>query len=292
MAETGFGIVTEEVADLPADLARSLGMELVPVIMVWPELEGIPGDNTFQKMRELERRGIMSFGKTSQPSPEDYAARFRLQLQRFREVVCVCVSSKLSGCFSSAVLARDLLSEADRRRIFVVDSLTATCGQALVVLKAAELAARGKNAASAVVELASFIPRVRMYAMLHDPKWVEAHGRLPHAAASLIRALAKAGVRPVLEIKNGTLAPSGLKVRAQDKAAALFRQVKETVDKAGGPGFKAAVTHGDDESTADRLSSLIRCNLKQVEVVFTGRMNDIIGVPAGPDALAVAVAPR
>jgi fatty acid-binding protein DegV len=71
----------------------------------------------------------------------------------------------------------------------------------------------------------------------------------------------------------------------------LFRQVRETVGKDGSGTYRAVITHGDDEETAARLGSLIKDELKQVEVVFTHRMNDIIGVPAGPDCLAVAISP-
>ena len=291
MSANGIGIVAEEVSDIPRDIALKSGVELVPVGMVWPELEDIPGSNTFQKMRELDRRGTVSFGKTSQPSPEEYAIRFHRQLEKFEEVLCICVSSKLSGCFNSATLARKFLTKGEQGRVQVIDSLNATGGHALVILKAVELAGEGKSASGVVDNLNSFLPRVRMFAMLDDPKWVEAHGRLPHAAGSIIRALSRIGVRPVLEIKHGSLTPSGLKTRAQDKAVALFRQVRATVGKDGSQKHRAAITHGDDEETASRLCSRVKAELKQVDVVFTHRMNDIIGVPAGPDCLAVAISP-
>jgi DegV family protein with EDD domain len=289
MTETG--IVTENISDLPADIVSRKRISLVPVGMHWPEIQGLPGENTFRKMRELEKKGIKSFGKTSQPSPQDYLASFQYCLKAFKEVVCVCVSSRLSGCFSSANLAVKLLGEADRKRVQVVDSLNATCGHALIVLHAAEQAEAGITAERLKNELSSFVSSVKMFAMLHDPKWVEAHGRLPHAVGGAIRALSRIGVRPVLEMKHGTLTMSSLKTRARDKARALFRQVLKTASENPGKNYRVAVTHGDDAASALRLSSMIETEVDNAEVVFTGIMNDVIGVPAGPDTLAVALCP-
>jgi len=63
------GLVADAVADLSRELTERHQIEVVPVKMDWPELEALSGNNTFQKMREMEKKGITSFGKTSQPSP-------------------------------------------------------------------------------------------------------------------------------------------------------------------------------------------------------------------------------
>jgi len=62
------GIVTEEATDLPREIIEKYQIAIVPVKLFWPEIENLPGENTFQKMRELEKTGTKSFGKTSQPS--------------------------------------------------------------------------------------------------------------------------------------------------------------------------------------------------------------------------------
>lgn len=69
------GIVTEETVDLLPEAIEEHKIAIVPAILNWPELEEMPGGNTFQKMRELERRGIESFGKTSQPTPNDFLVK-------------------------------------------------------------------------------------------------------------------------------------------------------------------------------------------------------------------------
>jgi len=58
------GLVVDERADLPQEIIEKYQMAVVPVKMDWPEIENLPGENTFQKMREAEKREIKSFGKT------------------------------------------------------------------------------------------------------------------------------------------------------------------------------------------------------------------------------------
>lgn len=61
------GIATEEGADLPQEIIEKYQIATAPIKMHWPEIENLPGDNTFQKMRTAVKLGVESFGKTSQP---------------------------------------------------------------------------------------------------------------------------------------------------------------------------------------------------------------------------------
>ena len=115
------GIVTEETADLPPEIIEKHQIATIPVILNWPEIAELPGENTFQKMRELERRGTKSFGKTSQPSPQDFLAKYLYQIERFGKVLCITLTSRLSGSYNSAVLAKTLLAPEEQGKVFIVD---------------------------------------------------------------------------------------------------------------------------------------------------------------------------
>jgi len=284
------GIVTEEAADLPADIVTEHQIAIVPVKLDWPEIENIPGENTFQKMRELERRGIKSFGKTSQPSPNDFLEKYRFQLEKFEKVLCITLTSKLSGSNNSANLAKKFLNSEDGEKVFVVDSLNATAGQSLIVLKAIDLINSDKTIEEIVQELEKFIPRVHLLLMFGDPKWVEASGRISHLTANLMRKMAQAGIRPLSAFKDGILAPVGIKIGAKDIPTTLFKQIeKETKKlKETGKKIRVAIVHGDDPKSAQRLKEMIGKELKNTEVAFVNIIGNVIGAPIGPDALACA----
>jgi len=284
------GLVTEETVDLPQEMINRLGIAIVPVVLTWPDLAAQSGRNTFQRMRELERQNIKSFGKTSQPSPREYLDKYRQQLQRFKQVLCVTITSKLSGSYNSAVLAKNLLAVEERSKVSVVDSLSASCGQGLVVLKAIDLVAKGMELDAIASKVEEFVPRVHVFAMFSDPKWLETSGRISHVVASLMRGMARLGVRPVLAFEKGALVPASLKSKAGDTALVLFNQLEKDTEKtrAAGKRIRIAITHGDDIEAASRLKEMAEKHIDNVEIACINLINDVVGAITGPDTLAFA----
>jgi DegV family protein with EDD domain len=284
------GIVTEETADLLPEMVAVHQIATVPVILNWPEIAELPGENTFQKMRELESRGIKSFGKTSQPSPKDFLAKYLYQIERFSKVLCITLTHKLSGSYNSAVLAKILLAPEEQQKVFVVDSLNASCSQALVVLKAIDLVSSGKGVEEIVRELEEFVPQVHAFVMFEDPKWLEASGRISHMVANVMRGMAKIGVRPMLTFKKGALVPAGLRTKAIDTAEVLFRQLEKDTEKSrkAGRRIRMAITHGDAPAEAQSLKEMAERELENIEVAFISIINDVVGSILGPNTLAFA----
>jgi len=132
------GLVVDEGADLPQEIIEKYQMAVVPIKMDWPNLENLPGENTFQKMREAEKRGIKGFGKTSQPSPKDFLDVFKKQLEKFEKILCITITSKLSGTYNSANQAKNILPPDDQKRIFINNVLGVLVGPDALILAWAE----------------------------------------------------------------------------------------------------------------------------------------------------------
>jgi len=284
------GLVVDEGADLPKEIIEKYQMAVVPIKMDWPDIENLPGENTFQKMREAEKRGIKGFGKTSQPSPKDFLDSFKKQLEKFDKILCLALTSKLSGTYNSAIQAKDLLEPEQKERIFVVDTLNITCGEALLVLKAIDLINEGEDVEEIIKELEKLIPRVRLYGMLEEIKWLEASGRISHTLANWVRRMQKIGFRPIIGIKKGVIKAIGIKAGAKDIPTALFHQfeAKTKQFRNRGKKIRVAITHGDNFEGAQRLKELIEKNLKNTEVVFINLIDNVLGVLVGPDTLILA----
>jgi DegV family protein with EDD domain len=281
------GIITDEAADLTQDIIEKNQIVVVPVKLNWPELEKMPGNNNFQKMRELEKRGIESFGKTSQPSVKDFLDRYNLQLEKFEKIICVALTSKLSGTYNSAVQAKSFLKPEDRERVFIVDSLSVSASQALLVLKAVDLVKEGKTAEQIVKELEKFILKISFFVIVSDPKWLETSGRISHIVANLLRGLLKSGIRPLLNLKKGKLVPAGFKTDARDIPTALFKQFEAKTGKIKGK-IRVVITHGDDLKGSQRLKEMVEGKFKNTEVVFMNNINNIVGAVSGPDAIVLS----
>ncbi len=283
------GFVTEDATDMPRELIEKYQIVQAAVQLFWPELEGVPGENTFKKMRELAKRGDKSFGKTSQPASKDFLDKFEYQLTRFEKVICITITSKLSGSYNSANQAKSYLKEEDQKRLFIVDSLSVSGGQSLLVVKAIDLMNENKTAEEIVAELEKFVPQIHSTLIFEDIKFVEAGGRISHFAATLVRGMAKAGIRPVMAIKNGVLTPTGLKTGAKDVPTALFKQFEHDIKQiSADKKIRVAIAHGDDPEGAQRLKQMVESNFKNVEIIFVNILNNVVGVLAGPNAIIIA----
>jgi len=281
------GLVTDEGVDFTPELIKQHQIEVVNFQMDWPDLEKLPGENTFQKMRELEKRGIKSFGKTSQPSPKAFLDAYKKQLEKFEKVLCMTITSKLSGTYNSAIQAKNILGGD---RVEIVDSLNATCGEGLLALKAIDEINQGKDIKEIIQALEKNTPKIHLYGFVADPKWLEASGRISHAITVWIKNMQKIGVRPVLGVKKGLIKPIGLKSRAKDLPAALFDQLKRKTEKERKKGKKirVAITHGDNLKETQILKEMIEKEFKEIKISFVNLIDNVLGILVGPDALVLA----
>jgi DegV family protein with EDD domain len=130
------GIVADEGGDLPEELIKTHNISIVPFKVDLGEMKDLAG-NIYQRIREAEKRGLKSFVKTSQPSPGDFLKAFKEKLKEFEEIICITVTSKHSGLSILLCKAREYLSE--KEKIHVVDSMSVSGGEGLIILKAVSL---------------------------------------------------------------------------------------------------------------------------------------------------------
>jgi len=286
------GIVSDCTCDLPEEIIKKYDIGIVSVTAFWPEIENIPGENIFQKIRELEKRGDKSFAKTSQPSPQAFIEVFKRQLEKFEKIICLTITSKHSGTYNSGCQAKRFMGE-EGKNIFVIDSLNGTVSLGLIVLKAIELAESGKSLEEILKEITSFIPQVKLYALLEDPKRLEASGRISPTIANWMRRAQKIGIRPLIGLKDGKITAIGLKTGAKDIPMALFKELESKSNdvRKKGKKIKVAIAHGDNLERAQQLKELIEKNLEGAEVVFLNLVDDVLGTLLGQDAVGLAWAP-
>jgi DegV family protein with EDD domain len=279
------GIMTEETTGLSEEIIKENRIEIVPCKVSWPEGDNLPGENIYQKMREGEKMGIKTFPKTSQPSPKDYLSAFQKQFQSFEKILCITLSSKLSGSFNSAYQARKMLKE--KERIFLFDSLNATVGQALLVLKAIDLIKEGKEIEEILKECQKSISKIHFYIFLEDPKWLEAGGRISHSIANWVRKFQKMHLFPCLGIKNGVVKAIGI-TKGKDICEALLRQIESKSKKlAKNKKIRVAIGYTDNFEMAKNLEKEIKEKLK-AEIPLITFLSPVVGAHVGPGSLAAA----
>lgn len=280
-------IIAGESAPMTKEVSDRFGFVIVPFNIDWPEGENLQGNNIFEKMREAEKQGVKTTPKTTQPSMGTYKKAFDEALENSENIVCITISSVISGTYNSAIQAKKLFDEETQKRIFVLDSYNADASESLLAIRAAELAEEGKSGEEIFKTLESLVPKTFLYGMLESPKWLEAGGRLSHALSIILSQMQKIGMRPILSVIDGAVKPANLKMQAKDTANALFKQLEETIKKplAEGKKCRVAISHADNLEQAQRLRSLIEEKYPQVKFEFISVTSTVIGAHVGPGTL-------
>ncbi|MGP6192518.1 MAG: DegV family protein [Vulcanimicrobiaceae bacterium] len=190
-------VVTDSTADIPQQLTASLGIEVVPLFVIF-------GDERLRDGVELLRtdffRRLAAGGPlptTSQPSAAMFEETYEPHVRAGREIVSIHIMPRLSGTINAARAGAAAFPDA---AIHLVDSANVSGGTALLVLHAARLAREGADAATILAELERDKLRQSGYCVLPDLSHAVRTGRVSRTQAA-IGGLLK--IVPVLRLGNG-----------------------------------------------------------------------------------------
>jgi len=280
------GIVTDEAADIPEDWAKDNEIEIIEGLKEWsnPEISKLPGSNFFQKMREADKRGMKVFVKTAMANLSGFRDAFQKQLQKFQEIICLTVSSKLSGSFNSALQARNSIKE--KTRIHIFDTFSGSAGEGLFVLRARELIKKGKRLKEILEDLKEMIPKIELFAFFENPKWIAVSGRVPRQIESWVKRMKKWHFQPYFTIKKGRVVP-GI-TRAKDEISAILKKAKSKAKT--NRYFRAFISHGDCSEKAKKIKE----NLENLgfEVPLVTLASPIVAGHTGPGTVICAWVPQ
>ncbi len=290
LREVSVGIVTENIASISPKILERYKIELAQAKFEWPEMEKLEGENIYQKIKKAYEIGLETRPRTSQAMPRDYFEAFKKQLGKFEKVLCLTVSSKLSGCYNSALQAREMLSEKEKENVFVFDTLNGAAGQALFVLGAIEMIQEKMEIKEILEKFKTLIKKTHCYVIFSDPKGVEFIGRITKAQANWIRRIKKIRLQPIMEIKDGILTKGGI-VFAKNEAEALFKKFLKDSKKERGAKKKirAIINHTDNLAQAEQLKKWLKN--EGTEVAFVSECPLIFSAVTGPGTLILGWQP-
>jgi len=180
-----FIIMTDSCSDLPRAYVDE---KKIPFAMLTCRIGGQEYKDDFgeslpyKRFFDYMRGGAVP--KPSQPNTNDFYEVFKEQAEKGLDVLYICVSSGLSGTFSSAYAARNMLmNEFADIEIFIFDVLTASLGQGLMVMKAQEMKEAGSSMLEIVDYLEGNVQKLITYIVVNDLSHLRRGGRISAAAA-------------------------------------------------------------------------------------------------------------
>jgi DegV family protein with EDD domain len=216
---------------------------------------------------------------TSQTATGKIASVYEeLKEEGYTDVIAVVLSSKLSGTYQGAVLAKDMVSDLN---VYVIDSRTVSYGEAYLVMEAIKMIKAGSKSREIIDSLEKIRDNIYIYVLVDTLKYLVKNGRLS-GAQGFLGTLLK--VKPLLHVqRDGTLVPFE-KIRTTSKAQArLLEVVKSDIE---GKNVTMFIAYTNNEDKAIEIKNKLiefRPGLT-VEVV---PLTPVVGAHAGPGTLGV-----
>jgi len=272
-------VVTDSTADIPLSLAESLGIEVAPVYVYFGKTTYRDGIDISPAEFYNELSSSPFHPTTSQPSVGDFVTIYsRLADKGASGIVSVHISSKISGTFSSALRAADMVKE--RVPVEVMDSGYNSIGLGLIAIAAARLAKTGENLHNVLEETRSAIADTDMYGIFDTLKYVIRGGRISKAKAAVASII---GVKPMLKFSGGAIVQGGL-ARTYNKG--VEKLVDFVKSKKGILGLAIAHSCVPDEAT--KLKHRLGEYFSEKDIIVT-ELGPALGAHGGPGVLLVAV---
>lgn len=210
-------IIVDSASSITPEMAQALGIHVIPIQITFDDQTFLDGVNLGAAAFYERLRASPTLPVTSQPSAGEYLDAFQELAADGSEVLCIALSSGLSGAVVSAQTARDMLPE---RSIHVFDSHAISVGETLLAMAAAEMAAAGQPAAAIVARLQAMRARMRTYLVLDTLEYVRRGGRVSGVEA-LVGTMLR--IKPVVHMVDGRLI---VREKVRTKARAVERMLE------------------------------------------------------------------
>ena len=270
-------IVTDSTADLPPDLAESLGISVIPLNVhfgtdVFKDGIDIKPDEFYQRLTSGAQ-----LPTTSQPNVGEFLSLYNDLAKSNEEIVSVHISDKLSGTLNSARQAKDQYDGSTR--IEPVDSKHGSMGLGLIAVHASKVAKNGGSVDDVINAINRSIDSVKFFALLDTLEYLQKGGRIGKARAFMGNLLK---LKPILSTKEGEVFPFE-RARSRTKGVdRIFSLVQE-----GLPISDLAVFYSTTKSEAEDLAARLNPFITTGEIIMS-QIGPVVGTHAGPGVLGVA----
>jgi DegV family protein with EDD domain len=278
-------IVTDSGGDLPADEVERLGIQVVPVRLSFGDREYLDGvsltpEEFYHLLAECEEAPL-----TSQPPAQDFARAYGLLTTHGYQVVSVGLSQQLSGTTAAAIQAAGRFAEGEVR---VVDSLSATAGQGLLAMVAAEAAIEGRTADDIVALLETAIPVTEVIGVADDLAWAVKGGRVP----ALVKKVADfLRLNPVLTADDeGKVGLGGFHLGRGANPLKLARSAVKKMQPE--KMYRVLISHANNERGAQETRHAILQQHGRVHSCHITAAGPALGAHFGPGGLIVGLTPQ
>lgn len=268
-------IITDSTCYLDKDFIQSENVTVVPLHYVFDGQEykeGYPGEfgEFYSKLESTKL-----FPTTSQPAAGDFQVAYLDAFNKFDEAIAIVLSSKISGTYTSALLANGMLED---KKVTIVDSFVAASALGFLVEDAVQLAKEGKNATEIAELLNEQKGKLDVYVTPETLDYLSRGGRMSSIQSSIGNLLS---IKPIIRLTDGELKLVE-KARGRNKAVARIIEMVEPHVK------RISVCHILNLEEAESVANTLKEKYPKAKVTID-ELGPVIGSHLGPKTLGLCL---
>ncbi len=279
--ENPYQIVTDSSSDLPLEFLVKEDILSMPLSFVMDGKKYYSGEMDVKEFYQRMRVGAMPV--TSQVNVDEAKTAFESVLQKGKDILYIAFSSKMSGtCNSAKIAAEELGPLYPQQKIVIVDSLSISLGEGLLVYLANQLKQKGANLEHAAQWVRDHVLKLAHFVTANDLTHLHRGGRISKTSTILGSML---GIQPIIHISNqGEAKMIGTKRGRKNALDSLVDHMAKVMgDVVNSSCF---IAHADCEQDAlyvkDKVQQVF--GIKQFVINFAG---PVMGAHTGPGAVGL-----
>jgi DegV family protein with EDD domain len=279
-------ILTDSTASIPEELLERLDIHTVAYYIH-------RGQEVLRDLVTIQREEFLRWmltarflPTTASPGPGDYFEAYRqLAHGGMHEILSIQMSSKVSGGFQAATVARTMMQEeCPEVRIEVIDTQTAALCQGWMVIEAARGALAGLCLDHLMDTVKRMIPLTHMIQTADTLKYLYMGGRIGKAQQLLGSML---NIKPLIGVEDGVIAPLG---RARSRGQAYQQMADMVAEAVGQRKAKVAYMHAGARHEVEKIRELVEARVDVLEA-FIGELSPALAVHTGPGTAGLCYYP-
>lgn len=282
-----FILATESNNDMSQDFLQKHNVLVIPhYYTVEEEIFGDGKELTIPQFYEEMRAGKKAGTMASNPAV--ILEKFTEVAKEGKDILFVSFSSELSGGYNNiCVGARTVMEDYPEMQIKVIDTLSASLCEGILLQKAARMREEGKSLEDTVAELEKMVPHLAIQFTVENLDYLFRGGRLSKTSAVLGNMMS---LKPILYVTEEGKLVALSKVRGRKKSiSTLVDNMEERIGSYQDKQMFIGILHGDCEEDAVYLRDLVKERFGYGDEKFLIRpIGPSIGAHSGPGTLGVA----
>ncbi len=277
-------ISTESNCDLSKEFVIKNHICVIPhYYTVDEDVYGGDTELTDKEFYDLMREGHKVGTQASNPAVIE--EKFTKIVEEGKDILHISFSSNLSGGYSNVVMmSKEVMNDHPGSKIIVLDTLAASAGEAIMIMKALAMQKEGKSIEEVAKELEELFPHIITLFTVDNLDYLYRGGRLSKTSAVIGNVIS---LKPILRInEEGKLVPLS-KTRGRNKSLrTLVDMMEDYLGSYKDRQIKVCLIHGDCEEETLDVKRMIQ-EKYGFDDFYIATIGPSIGAHSGPGTMGI-----